>query len=203
MFIVYSAYADKTPEQLNASEEESRAKTLKLIKPKELRSRPSSFHVDSGVNETSQDLKIFQPIMAENVDNERLAYCLVASAVKSVIPFAKVAYPDLVGGDALGIIEPLNNKDRKVCRSKLLTCVDRGLHPGSMMHETVFDLDFLASNPPESEIGEPPLERTSESSIRRLYNWDEKRVGKNADTLKKLQFESRFESGNLRKAIQV
>ncbi|XP_043280030.1 cytosolic carboxypeptidase 1-like isoform X2 [Venturia canescens] len=203
LLIVYSAYADKLPEQLNPSEEESRAKTLKLMKPREARSRPASFRDNSRENGAPRTLKIFEPIMSENVDNERLAYCLVASAVRSVIPFAKVAYPDLVGGDALGIIEPLNNKDRKVCRSKLLTCVDRGLHPGSMMHETIFDLDSLTSNPPEMENQETPFNRTWKSGARRLYNWDEKRVGTNVNDSKKLQFESRFESGNLRKAIQI
>lgn len=206
LFIVYSAYADKMPGQLNAAEEESRAKTLKLAKPRE--SRSSSFVGDrSNGNDTSRRLKILERV-AGNVEDDRLAYCLVASAVRSVIPFAKVAYPDLVGGDGQGNVEPLNNKDRKVCRSKLLTCVDRGLHPGSMMHETVYNLDALASVPRQFDCTNEDSSIGAnvgfiETDNRRLGNWDEKRVGKRCNDTKQLQFESRFESGNLRKAIRV
>lgn len=130
--------------------------------------------------------------MSANV-TDRHAYCAVASKVRSVIDFVKVAYPDLIGGDGLGKAEPLNTKDRKVCRAKLLTCVERGLHAAATIQEVVYDLDALANS----------ASRGMSSDERLFGNWDEKRIDKrNLDT-KRLQFESRFESGNLRKAIQV
>jgi len=142
------------------------------------------------VNST-HNLKILKDVSANVTD--RQAYCVVASRVRSVIGFVKVAYPDLIGGDGLGKAEPLNIKDRKVCRAKLLTCVERGLHAATTFQEVVYDLDALANS----------ISRGTSDDEWLFDNRDEKRIGKrNVDT-KRLQFESRFESGNLRKAIQV
>lgn len=145
-------------------------------------------------NQTSNNdtaIKIFND-MSSNLSDQQ-AYCVIASRVKSVIGFVKVAYPDLIGGDGLGKDEPLNNKDRKVCRSKLLTCVERGLHGGTLVQEVVYDLDALASNNSDEQT---PVDN-------HLCNWDENRIGKRCSDTKQLHFESRFESGNLRKVIQV
>lgn len=148
-------------------------------------SKVSNFNSSIVVNE----LKSLNVIAANATDQH--AYCSIASRVKSIIRFVKVAYPDLVGGDGLGKLEPLNSKDRKVCRSKLLTSVDRGLHPGNIVQETVYDLDALTAN------------HSNQSIDKLLSNWDELRIGKRNGDVKHLLFESRFESGNLRKAIQV
>lgn len=48
--------------------------------------------------------------------NYRTVYCHIASRVRSVLPFVKVAYPDLVGGESVSYDEPLNLKDRRTCR---------------------------------------------------------------------------------------
>ncbi|XP_043505081.1 cytosolic carboxypeptidase 4-like isoform X1 [Polistes fuscatus] len=123
----------------------------------------------------------------------QLAYCIIASEVKSVIRFVKVAYPDLIGGDSFGKPEPLNCKDRKVCREKLLTCVERSLHANTKNYEVVYNLDVLAMN----------VSTNDRISDKLLCNLDEKRIGKRNLETKCLQFESRFESGNLRKAIKI
>ncbi|XP_039308178.1 cytosolic carboxypeptidase 1 isoform X7 [Solenopsis invicta] len=143
------------------------------------------------VNGGTNNLKVLKDLSANGTDQH--AYCTVASRVRSVIGFVKVAYPDLIGGDGLGKAEPLNTKDRKVCRAKLLTCVERSLHTVATIQEVVYDLDALANS---TSRGTPGVDHV-------FGNWDEKRIGKrNLDT-KRLQFESRFESGNLRKAIQI
>ncbi|XP_025153461.1 cytosolic carboxypeptidase 1 isoform X2 [Harpegnathos saltator] len=135
-------------------------------------------------------LKILEDASAELTDQD--AYCAMASRVRSVIGFVKVAYPDWIGGDGSREAEPLNTKDRKVCRAKLLTCVERGLH-ASTVQEVVYDLDAVASHACRQGRDARPLD-----------NCDEKRLGKRASPeTKQLQFESRFESGNLRKAIQI
>ncbi|XP_015606420.1 cytosolic carboxypeptidase 1 isoform X2 [Cephus cinctus] len=139
------------------------------------------------------DLKRVSAI-STNVSNEH-AYCALASMVKSVINFVKVAYPDLIGGDSLGKLEPLNAKDRKVCRSKLLACADRALRFDNLMQETAYDLDALTMN----NVTNGKMKTNDQL----LCNWDLKRIGKHTNDSKQLHFESRFESGNLRKAIQI
>ncbi|KAJ4444062.1 hypothetical protein ANN_05851 [Periplaneta americana] len=124
----------------------------------------------------------------------RNAYATIASRVNSIIPFKKIAYPDMVGGDSLGILEPLNVKDRRVCRAKLLACVERGMNEGEVAHNVVYDLDAV--------LAELPPQPRSENKYR-LLNLDEIHVDRKITTKTHLCFESRFESGNLRKAIQV
>jgi hypothetical protein len=43
-------------------------------------------------------------------------YAKIASCVNSVIPCIKMAYPDMMGGNSFSTLEPLNIKDRRVCR---------------------------------------------------------------------------------------
>ncbi|XP_044006986.1 cytosolic carboxypeptidase 1-like isoform X3 [Aphidius gifuensis] len=134
-------------------------------------------------------LKIFDNIY-DNCD-DKTAYCNIASNVNSVLPFVKVAYPDLAGCDCRGLSEPLNNKDRKVCRAKLMLNIDRSLRPCSITQDVIYDLDALTT----------ATTTTSESKL--LKNIDESRIGCRFVDTKCLQFESRFESGNLRKVIQI
>ncbi|XP_057320034.1 cytosolic carboxypeptidase 1-like isoform X1 [Microplitis mediator] len=134
---------------------------------------------------------------------EKTIYCICASRVRSVISFVKVAYPDLIGGCCRGNPEPLNDKDRKVCRAKLLNSVDRGLRPNLHTQEVIFDLDAL------SMTCQTPAGGTSSSSSSErldrlvLGNSDESHTGSRCIETKSLLFESRFESGNLRKVIQI
>jgi len=57
----------------------------------------------------------------------------------------QVAYPDMVGGE-IRKMEPLGLKDRRVCRTKLLQCVERCIQPATAMHVVVYDLDALMAN---------------------------------------------------------
>lgn len=128
----------------------------------------------------------------DQILNPRDIYCTIASRVRSIIPFFKVAYPDMIGAQGFGRYEPLNHKDRKVCRAKLLASVDRGLHNLQTSHTVIYDLDALIANQPRGSRAEE-----------RLGNWDETRRWKRMADSRSLHFESRFESGNLRKVIQV
>lgn len=100
----------------------------------------------------------------------------------------------MVGGEGAGKLEPLNVKDRKVCRQKLLESVDKGFHPTSNMFNVVYDLDYLTTIAAKFPVN---LDK------RELFNDDEKKLGQKSQQAQHLLFESRFESGNLRKAIQV
>ncbi|XP_026320296.1 cytosolic carboxypeptidase 4-like isoform X3 [Hyposmocoma kahamanoa] len=125
-------------------------------------------------------------------------YCTISSKVKSVIPFVKVAYPDMTGGQSQNIPEPLNQMERTACRNKLLSCVDRAINPEAYMYEVIYDLDQLCSG---SSDPNTPKSLSCESFY--LCNNDEQEVAKMNTFSTRLSFESRFESGNLRKAIQV
>ncbi|CAB3363491.1 Hypothetical predicted protein [Cloeon dipterum] len=141
--------------------------------------------------ETLKNLKIFSKIRS-GIDPYKV-YFSIASKVIPVIPFVKVAYPDMIGAEAVNAPEPLYTKDRKVCRTKLMQCIDRGLHPEQGMSRVVYDMDSIVNN----------VRRNSFSSERMLGNWDESRLGKENPDVVHLVFESRFESGNLRRATQV
>jgi len=157
-----------------------------------IRDLPKSNDLKSQLASNAISLRSIEDVSGSATDQQ--AYCTVANKVKSVIDFVKVAYPDLIGGDGTGKVEPLNAKDGKVCRSKLLASVERGLHVVTTIHEVVYDLDALAIS--ANRNGARKASVTFDNS-------DEKRIGvRNLET-KQLRFESRFESGNLRKAIQV
>lgn len=64
--------------------------------------------------DTLKEMKIFSKIRS-GMDPFRV-YSSIASKVNSVIPFVKVAYPDMVGAESVQVPEPLYNKDRRVCR---------------------------------------------------------------------------------------
>ncbi|XP_063548384.1 cytosolic carboxypeptidase 1-like isoform X6 [Cydia strobilella] len=127
-----------------------------------------------------------------------LVYCTIASRVRSVIPFVKVAFPDMIGGQGLAHPEPLNKMERSACRVKLLSCVDRAISPEAYMNEVVYDLDQLNSLAGVSDNSAP---KSTESIF--LSNTDEEEITKLNNFSTRLSFESRFESGNLRKAIQI
>lgn len=122
-------------------------------------------------------------------------YAKVASQVNSVLPFIKMAYPDMMGGTSSGALEPLYVKDRRVCRAKLLTCVERRTTEFEGLKKVVYDMDTL--------VTKLPLQKQNNNTDRVLFNSDEMRLGQRDTTKTHLCFESRFESGNLRKALQV
>ncbi|XP_060808390.1 cytosolic carboxypeptidase 1 isoform X2 [Amyelois transitella] len=126
-------------------------------------------------------------------------YCTISSRVKSVVPFVKVAYPDMMGGQSANLPEPLNKMERSACRSKLLSCVDRAINPEAYMNEVVYDLDQICGPTANPET----LSQKSYENVALLTNTDEQEITKLNTFSSRLNFESRFESGNLRKAIQI
>ncbi|KAI8438708.1 hypothetical protein MSG28_011121, partial [Choristoneura fumiferana] len=130
--------------------------------------------------------------------HESTLYCTISSRVKSVVPFVKVAYPDMMGGQGLNQPEPLNKMERTACRIKLLSCVDRAINPEAYMNEVVYDLDQLNSS---SNATDAIAQKSAESLF--LSNHDEQELTKLNNFASRLTFESRFESGNLRKVIQI
>ncbi|PSN34864.1 hypothetical protein C0J52_18211 [Blattella germanica] len=126
----------------------------------------------------------------------RHAYSRIASRIHSVLPFVKIAYPDMMVGESVAFPEQLNVKDRKVCRAKMLACIEYGVKKiESPNSKVVFDLDSL--------ITEFPQTQQVDNKERLLFNLDEAHLGQKQVYKPHLCFESRFESGNLRRVIQV
>ncbi|CAD5208252.1 unnamed protein product [Bursaphelenchus xylophilus] len=112
-----------------------------------------------------------------------------ANDTKSVAPFVKIAYPELANPD----IET-NRNDLLVNQDSMRETVIQKLSKlrqhatDSNKPRVVFDLDELHTQP---------------ASQKPLSNDDLSRVGNLDSNSNHLKFESRFESGNLRQAIQV
>uniref|UniRef100_A0A5K3EP15 Pepdidase_M14_N domain-containing protein n=1 Tax=Mesocestoides corti TaxID=53468 RepID=A0A5K3EP15_MESCO len=82
-----------------------------------------------------------------------------------------------------------------LCHTEVLDDVRRIVDADDIIDRVVFDLDALITHPPWPQ--EPQLSQSF------LSNSDEFLLGKFDYEMGHLQFESRFESGNLRKVIQV
>ncbi|CAG9581580.1 unnamed protein product [Danaus chrysippus] len=131
-------------------------------------------------------------------------YSIISSRVKSIIPFVKVAYPDMTGGQGTTQPEPLNKMERTACRNKLLACVERAINPEAYMNEVVYDLDALnCSSANADTTSQKRISSSLSNESLFLINMDEQEITKVNSFSSRLNFESRFESGNLRKAIQV
>ncbi|XP_064598674.1 cytosolic carboxypeptidase 1-like [Liolophura sinensis] len=118
-------------------------------------------------------------------------YAVLAQETRSVLPFNKLAYPDLHGCLPFPAKEPLYHRKVGIQRKKIFEDIDRMIHASSLLDKVVYDLDELLNVPSES---------TANSY---LSNDDEDRIGKPANDSSSLCFNSQFECGNLRKVIQV
>ncbi|XP_075216062.1 cytosolic carboxypeptidase 1-like isoform X2 [Lycorma delicatula] len=125
-------------------------------------------------------------------DKPASSYCKIASKVRSVLPFVKVAYPDMVENIEVDGPDPLFVRDRKSYRTKLLNILEKNIYAEHAMNNVIYDVDRLLTSSKEDSL-----------SFKELSNCDEMRVGSLETSTTSLQFESRFESGNLRKAIQI
>ncbi|XP_071096549.1 cytosolic carboxypeptidase 1-like [Haliotis cracherodii] len=116
----------------------------------------------------------------------------LASATKSAFRFEKLAYPDVHGAKAMPLPENLYNRKFGVQRAKVFEDIDRMIHPDYVIDRAVFNMDVAVSD----------ATRDSQENSN-LANRDELRIGRQDMTSSALRFNSQFESGNLRKVIQV
>ncbi|XP_066949748.1 cytosolic carboxypeptidase 1-like isoform X2 [Macrobrachium rosenbergii] len=176
-----------------------RPRTEELVRLAPLFPELSNYKVQSGTRFKDVTLEARRGNVNDSSPDAGTDYYLRASdSTKSIISFVKVAYPDMIGARGPMYLEELYDKDRKVCRSKAIATVERVLHPEIYMERVVYDLDYLLESEHSRQLITP-----ASSSSRSLSNWDEKRVGKKDVTVNHLNFESRFESGNLRRVIQA
>lgn len=150
----------------------------------------------------------------------RRQYSIVANSINHVAPFVKIPYPDFAFAYSQKSVENmLPTTDRALLRfvisctsifsawkciietyvnecfkrrSKIISYISRTVGGESFKPKVIYSLDSLLTN----------TEENSSAKQKPLRNRDEKEIG-NYNKRLGLEFESRFESGNLRKAIQV
>ncbi|CAH1796187.1 unnamed protein product [Owenia fusiformis] len=120
-------------------------------------------------------------------------YASIAAKTKGVGRWNKIAFPDLHGHKPPPFPEPLYERKFGVQRCKVFEDIDRMINPDQVMEHVVFDLDAIVAS-----AGDTYNSRYSVNS-----NRDASRIGRIEDYSDYLKFNSQFESGNLRKAIQV
>ncbi|XP_074650112.1 cytosolic carboxypeptidase 1-like isoform X2 [Tubulanus polymorphus] len=117
----------------------------------------------------------------------------IASQTKSVGRFNKISYPDLFGSKPPPYAEQLIDRKYGVQRVKIFEDIDRMINPEHIIDKVVYDLDSVVKSAGD-------MYNTNFSN---LSNRDEQRLGRSNDYSTSLKFNSQFESGNLRKVIQV
>ncbi|VDK75035.1 unnamed protein product [Litomosoides sigmodontis] len=114
-----------------------------------------------------------------------------ARKTKSPSVFIKIAYPATIFPTKLhSVLQPLTKNGSK--RNSLEKDIAHFANESSFPARTVYDLDCLICNKTENF-----------TSSETIGNDDENRIGKMNRKNNHLLFESRFEGGNLRRAIQV
>lgn len=166
---------------------------------------PSTPRLTNDIQKTSVTLRVLQGI--KPVTKIDKVYQLIANRINSVVPFVKIAYPDLClissSEKCPAFAEPLHVENRKNIKNKMLTIVDRLQHPDALVNSVVYDFDDLyywsSQSTTPADLSSPDKDRPD-----RLSNHDVTRLGvREHGNSKSLHFESRFECGNLRKASQV
>ncbi|GAB6027774.1 Cytosolic carboxypeptidase 1, variant 2 [Chamberlinius hualienensis] len=112
------------------------------------------------------------------------------SVTRHTAPFIKIAHPELNADKYSPNLEILHQKDFPLCREMLLQNLD-GLFGGVTSKKVVYDYEALVNSMDMTYVYDS------------LMNEDQQRLGKSDDKSGVLHFESRFECGNLRKAIML
>ncbi|XP_050422102.1 uncharacterized protein LOC126834319 [Adelges cooleyi] len=150
--------------------------------------RNDSITPGDNVNLEKEEIRLLNNL--RKTQTHRAAYSSIAKRVNSVVPLVKIAYPDWVGADENSPLEPLYNSDVHISRNKLLSCMENIGKRKDCGDLIVYDLDYLLAtfNDPKRFLP--------------LTNEDERLINSKS-CFEHLHFESRFESGNLRKAIRI
>ncbi|XP_038077720.1 cytosolic carboxypeptidase 1-like [Patiria miniata] len=120
-------------------------------------------------------------------------YADLMCKTKRVLPFRRIAQPELRGHKSPASPELFFEKSPGVQRAMIFEDIDRVIHPDKVIDRVVFDLDTEVRTRGSGSEATSSSELSSDSSARRNSSLEEST----------LTFDSQFECGNLRKAIQV
>ncbi|XP_078593876.1 cytosolic carboxypeptidase 1-like isoform X1 [Branchiostoma floridae x Branchiostoma japonicum] len=123
-------------------------------------------------------------------------YARFARRVRSVVPFNKLAYPDLAGHVSPDYAELQTSREFGVQRRRVFEDIDRLIHPKKIINRVIYDLDngigCGGDSSREEAQGASLLMEDNRPSPFADEAWTDV-----------LRFNSQFESGNLRKAVQI
>lgn len=145
-------------------------------------SKRGSLEIDQQTNDKSRIDNFLKEFTFADVQRQHL------TATKHIAPFVKIAFPELTADKYFPSLEPLHQKSVSLCRQMLLQNLD-SLYGGAISKKVVYDCE-------DSKNEHGVLNAT-------LSNDDQRRLGKTEDLSGILHFESRFECGNLRRAIML
>ncbi|XP_046441792.1 cytosolic carboxypeptidase 4-like isoform X2 [Daphnia pulex] len=147
-------------------------------------------HFDLKSDQYEEDeLRNISKIVPPNLNRQQI-YEFFARRTKSIHGFRLIPCPDWSNSSGSSGREPFYIKDRNVCRSKLFKSLNMVLNPNSYRPEVVYDLDSLL------------LDAEQTQSIR-MEDFEAASKHRISQPNAPLEFESRFESGNLRRAIRI
>ncbi|XP_071794248.1 cytosolic carboxypeptidase 1-like [Asterias amurensis] len=124
-------------------------------------------------------------------------YADLMCKTKRVLPFRRIAQPELHGHESPELPEYLFEKVPSVQRAMIFEDIDRVIHPDKVIDRVVFDLDAEIKSRSFGLDSTSGAEFPSDSSSAR-----DKRSSDQQEH-SPLTFDSQFECGNLRKVIQV
>ncbi|PAA58104.1 hypothetical protein BOX15_Mlig007487g1, partial [Macrostomum lignano] len=113
-----------------------------------------------------------------------------AAAVRSVAELAITAGPELVSVSPPPHREPCDTRRSECAMELMLDDARRWIDPSDVLNRVVYDLDAIVAEQHQQHQPPPPAS-------------DEKLSPIGSGSVDHLTFESRFESGNLRRAIQI
>lgn len=142
------------------------------------------------------------PLVYDRLNRDVDRYLELASQTMSVVRFNRVAYPDLYG-HVLPLDEEhcLPNRKTDLLRSRILEDVRRELDPGDLINVVVYNIDDAIALQAHVKLSgvDTQLSNDDEKCILNAFTEAKKGSRKSSH----LNFDSQFEGGNLRKAIQV
>ncbi|GAB1600068.1 cytosolic carboxypeptidase 1-like isoform X2 [Argonauta hians] len=145
-------------------------------------------------NFSKKNLSVYKDFVSESHTPEM--FLSFARTTISVYPFEKIAYPDYIGACSVPRPEPLKTIKTLNSKLNLLDDIDRQLNNEKLINVTAFDIDQKISQEPN--IGKPTVWKNIKNEDVEKLTFSDYKSNKNC-----LRFCSQFESGNLRKAIQV
>ncbi|XP_068741274.1 cytosolic carboxypeptidase 1-like [Montipora capricornis] len=126
--------------------------------------------------------------------------------LQSVLSIIKTPSPDMYGHYPPLEPEPLGQKKTGLQRTMIFKDIERQINPQRVINRVVFDLDSLLKQETEfveNSVLSVPAQQMRQTRKVSNTSMSEGERSSPEETARPLKFESRFESGNLRKAIQV
>ncbi|MGH0160402.1 UNVERIFIED_CONTAM: hypothetical protein FKN15_059208 [Acipenser sinensis] len=127
-------------------------------------------------------------------------YTSKAANTKSIAGYSVLAFPDFWGHLPPPYRQPMAQRRQGVQRSKVFEDIQRLLSPADVVDKVVFDLEA-----PRSKVFEDIQRLLSPADVvdKVVFDLEAPSSQDTAEDSDSLRFYSKFESGNLRKAIQV